>query len=195
MDDNETLKPLLSSVILAGGNSSRMGSHKANIIWRGKSLLEWVIEALIPVSDEILISGNPALLKHEKFRVIEDRYHGIGPMAGVEAALREAANDLVFVVACDTPGIRAGLVTYLKEHHGDHDISLASHQGIAEPMMGLYNRKLHRLYEDAIGSGVHKPWSVIRKVKWQQLDIHPGLDFFHPELFLNMNTPSDLNVT
>ncbi len=187
------MKDRLTTVILAGGQSSRMGTPKHSAIWRGKPLIEWVLEAVRPLSEEIIISANDSLFSYPDVTIAPDLFPGVGPVAGIESGLREASNEKVFIVSCDTPGISTDLIRYLWSCHGDFEITLAAHNGINEPLIGIYNKTMHPIFAEAIRSGVNKPPQIIRSRRWQEVEIHPQLEFHHPHLFLNINTPEELN--
>lgn len=86
-----------SAVILAGGQSSRMGQDKAKMLRPdGLTQLEFTqqqIAALAP--DLIMISGSKDL---------PDIFNGLGPLAGIHAALETLnVGDTLLVVPCDQP--------------------------------------------------------------------------------------------
>ena len=93
--------------ILAGGASSRMGTDKALVEVADRPMVEWVAEALAAVTDRVVIVGRSRL---DGFEVIPDPVKGsVGPLAGVVAALAEAAStgrSGVLVVAVDQPFVR-----------------------------------------------------------------------------------------
>lgn len=86
-----------SAVILAGGQSSRMGQDKAQMLRPdGLTQLEYTraqIKVLNPST--ILVSGSNSL---------PDVFKGLGPLAGIHAALETLdAGDTLLVVPCDQP--------------------------------------------------------------------------------------------
>src|SRR5215471_18172273 len=95
----------LSAVILAGGESSRMGRDKAWVELDGQPLLE---HALMTVRSsgisEIFISGR-AGTDYSRLRcpVLLDRESGSGPLAGIERALETTQAALTLVLAVDLP--------------------------------------------------------------------------------------------
>lgn len=185
----------ITGAILAGGQSSRMGQMKALVPWQNRPMIQWVYDALEPISDEILISANTNDLSYLNATLIPDPWDGIGPIAGIAAVLSEARTDRVIIVSCDTPGVNTGLFTFLLEKHGNYEISLASHGGISEPMIGIFNQDLHQHFVKAIRDGRYKPPQAIRQRCWQAVDVSADLDFYHPDLFLNVNSPADMNKT
>lgn len=113
----------LLGAVLAGGQSSRFGSDKAMAQWRGKALIDHVIDALRPVVDDILLCGRT----HGAVACIADRpAPGMGPLGGLNAALHHAAAhgfDAVLAVGCDTPRLPADLFVRLRASQGPAYVS------------------------------------------------------------------------
>lgn len=100
-------EPRLTGAILAGGAGRRMGGEdKGLITFRDRPLIAWVIEALAPQVDELIIVANRNLDIYRGFgyRVVSDLRQGFaGPLAGFEAALTHARHDWVLTAPADTP--------------------------------------------------------------------------------------------
>lgn len=95
---------MLSVVIQAGGQSSRMGQDKALMPFLGKPLIERVMERVSPVADEILITTNlPAGFRYLEIPLVPDEIPGRGALGGLYTALNAARHPQVAVVACDMP--------------------------------------------------------------------------------------------
>src|SRR5215471_16244499 len=95
----------LSAVILAGGESSRMGQDKAWVQFEGQPL---IARALSTVRNsgitEIFISGRPGTdYSVLGCSVLVDREFGLGPIAGIERALDATQTSLILVLAVDMP--------------------------------------------------------------------------------------------
>lgn len=103
----------LAGVILAGGEGRRMsGADKGLVDYRGRPLVEWVIEALAPQVDELVISANRNLERYAAYgrRVLPDTLPDYpGPLAGVLAALEAVDACWLLVAPCDTPHLPADL--------------------------------------------------------------------------------------
>jgi molybdopterin-guanine dinucleotide biosynthesis protein A len=106
----------LAAVILAGGQGRRMGgADKGLVEYRGRPLIEWVLAALAPQVEEIVISANRNLERYAAYgrRVLPDTLPDYpGPLAGVLAALQAVTAvtaDWLLVVPCDTPHLPADL--------------------------------------------------------------------------------------
>src|SRR4029077_8462833 len=92
-----------SLLVLAGGDSRRMGRPKAWLEGGDTYLLRYVAERLAPAFAEGMVSfAEPEQLEEPvPYRVVFDRRISAGPLAGLEAGLLAARNEVVFAVACD----------------------------------------------------------------------------------------------
>ena len=107
----------VAAVILAGGQGRRMGgADKGLIDYQGRPLIEWVLAALAPQVDEIVISANRNLERYAAYgrRVLPDTLPDYpGPLAGVLAAMEAVTADWLLVVPCDVPHLPADLALRL----------------------------------------------------------------------------------
>src|SRR5438046_7388380 len=92
-------------LVLAGGESRRMGRPKPWIEVGDTVLLRYVEERLAPAFTEVVVSfAEPEQMEQlVPYRVVFDRKRSAGPLAGLEAGLLSARSDVVFAVACDMP--------------------------------------------------------------------------------------------
>jgi len=106
----------LLGAILAGGRASRFGSDKALAIYRGQPLVAHVAAWLTPQVDRVVLSGGQASLRSIG-RLEDFPRPGLGPLAGLCAALRHAEITgfaAVVSVGCDTPVLPPDLVARLQ---------------------------------------------------------------------------------
>lgn len=100
------------ALILAGGRSRRMGRDKAQLPWRGGTLLDHLIDVLreAGVSD-VHVSG-----RQPDGRGIPDRHPDLGPLGGLASALPVIADGALLVVPVDLPLLDPDLLTPLLAH-------------------------------------------------------------------------------
>jgi molybdenum cofactor guanylyltransferase len=107
----------ITGVILAGGRARRMGGiDKGLLQFRGRPLVETVLEALVPQVGAVLINANRNIDKYQAygFDVVADTYgEYAGPMAGIVAGLQVMASEFLVTVPCDCPFIPPDLVVRL----------------------------------------------------------------------------------
>ncbi len=100
-------------VVLAGGQSRRMGTDKALTLLGGRTLLDWVVTALSQVVPEVVVVGRE---RAEGVRSIPDlESEGRGPAAGIATGLSEAAGRPVLAVAVDHPWVRPATLAAMLE--------------------------------------------------------------------------------
>ena len=142
----------VTGIILAGGASSRMGKDKGLCEFKGKSLVLYAIEALVPICGTILISSNNTE-DYQKFGfdVVVDKHKNIGPIGGIYSSLSRSSTQHNLVISCDTPFINIQLLEYVLANSSDHDIVVPEHgNSYIEPLAGYYSTSIISVLEYAI---------------------------------------------
>ncbi len=132
-----------TGVVLAGGESRRMGKNKAFLEMDGKTLLERSLEVLDDVCEEVLISCRDYYMyDHYGFETVPDLIKGQGPMGGLYAVLQQAKYDYLFIVACDMPFLSGKAIKYLYGLREDCDVVLPSVSGKIHTLHAFYHRRI-----------------------------------------------------
>jgi len=181
----------VTGIILAGGKSSRMGKDKGLIVFEGKPLVEYQIELLEPLCDQIIISANQLGYEAWGYPVIKDNYHNCGPLGGLEATLKKSPTEWSLVVSCDSPFLIPGLFRNMSEMLDNAEVIIPTHRGGLEPMIGFYKSKLATFFETKILQSDFKLQKVLKERKLALFNAD-HLIKKHPRLFLNLNSPCDL---
>lgn len=182
-----TIHSELTGIILAGGKSSRMGREKGLVDFRGKPLIQYGIDLLSRYTERILISSsNPDYLCFG-YEMVPDPVAGRGPAAGIAAALNSSRSIWNIVIACDLPFLQPELIDCLLENAGSYQAVIPIHDGVMEPLAGIYHQELAGHFETALAAGdlaLHKIL-LANKAKYQDVSqlIHK-----YPLLFTNFNT-------
>ena len=102
---NEQTK--VTGTVLAGGLARRMGNQdKGLVLFRGKPMVEYALQAMSVVVDQVLINANRNLEQYQQFGVpvIADQTDSFdGPLAGVYTAMVHSQAEILLVMPCDTP--------------------------------------------------------------------------------------------
>ena len=134
---------MLSVVIQAGGQSTRMGEDKALKPFLGRPLIQRVIERLAPIADEIIVTTNhPEDYAFLGLRLVPDLVPGRGALGGLYTAVASATSPLAAVVACDMPFASAPLLeaaTRLLVQE-EADVVIAKTTEGYEPFHAVYRR-------------------------------------------------------
>ena len=105
---------MIAGIILAGGQSRRMGQDKALMTLGGQTLLERVRVAMTAVCDElVLVTNLPEKYDSFGMRMVPDAFPGTGSLGGLYSGLAAVSADLAVAVACDMPFLNAPLLRFL----------------------------------------------------------------------------------
>src|SRR5512145_660039 len=107
-----------TALILAGGESRRMGQDKASLVLDGRTLLQNVAATLQPLFDEVIVSVRQPRSDTGLPQVC-DAPGQVGPLAGLAAGLERASHSWLFAAACDMPFITPPLIEYLARQRAD----------------------------------------------------------------------------
>jgi molybdopterin-guanine dinucleotide biosynthesis protein A len=187
---------MLSVVIQAGGESRRMGSDKALILFLGQPLILRIINRLVGFGDEVMIVTN-RIPDYEflNLPLVSDYYPGRGALGGLYTALKAASHDKVVVAACDMPFISRDLLSHQIAilNQGGVDAVIPKTEFGVEPFHSVYNRRCLPLIEAVIEAGA---WRVDSWFK------DASIYFIYPEetakydpsgaAFKNLNTPEEV---
>src|SRR5512138_157021 len=187
---------MLSVVIQAGGQSTRMGENKALKPFLGRPLIQRVLDRLAPVADELIVTTNqPADFSFLRLPLVPDLKPGRGPLGGLFTALASAHHDRVGVVACDMPFCSAELLAasaaILEQEAAD--VVIAETPEGYEPMHAVYRRAAClSAIEAAIAADQWRVISWFPQVAVRKLT-HVELSRYDPEglAFQNLNTPEE----
>lgn len=145
----------VSGVILAGGSGQRLGQDKATLVLQGVPLLHREVELLqtLNIKDILVAVGKLRPLPLPRgVRVVEDRYPGLGPLAGIHAGLLFAENPVCLVIACDMPFLSRPLAQELLDL-GEGKIKVCMRAGFLEPFPGAYAKEIIPLLETSLAAG------------------------------------------
>jgi molybdopterin-guanine dinucleotide biosynthesis protein A len=134
----------MTGVVLAGGRSSRFGANKALADWKGKTLIQSVVDSLLEVLPKVLVvtknAAELSFLNGERVRVIEDLCLDGHPMGGLFTALSGLDTGHAFVAACDMPFVRPELISALWHSRADYDAVIPVWKDKRQPLCGVYSR-------------------------------------------------------
>ena len=164
-----------SALILAGGQSSRMGQDKALLNINGQSLLAHMQQLAIDSgAAEVLVSRNQP-------GFINDTEHQAGPLAGILAALAHCTTSQLLILPVDTPLLSvASLQQLVLGANGDAAYFASSPLPCVLPLSPV----LSELIRKQLHSGQRSVQALLRELNATALAA-PSAEL------LNTNTPAD----
>ncbi len=177
-----------------------MGSPKAALQIGGESLLRRVAARLRLAVPKVLVVGPPELsLLVPDLTILPDLHPGIGPLAGIETALRAATSELLAVVACDMPFVSPELVKGILQYALDHPdadvVALSGDRSSAEqlqPLHAVYRRSCLPAVTRHVASGNYALFQLFRDLRVQRFPPNMATELDPSGLSaLNANSPQE----
>lgn len=174
----------LTGFILNGGRSRRMGVDKASLPWRGRRLMDHMIETLGAVADPVRVVGGPEL---------PDRRPGRGPVEGIGTALEATTTDENLIVAVDLPYLEAAFLEYLATRLREPDSGMvACELDGRTPLCLALHRNLLPQVDRYLDAGERSIQGLVRSIAHDTISPDQVLRAgFPPDMFRNLNTPED----
>lgn len=188
----------MTSIILAGGKSSRLGRNKAIQVIEGKSLIQRVVDRLAIMSTEIIIvtaRGEAVPFSSSvKTRTVADIYPGKGPLAGIYSGLTVSSSLRAIVVGCDTPFLSVSLLEYMTQICTAFDIVVPLIKNEVEPLCAVYSKNCLAPIQQLLERDERQIIGFFDMVKVKYLE-EDQINRFDPEhlSFFNINNQADLD--
>lgn len=180
----------IQGVILAGGQSRRMGQCKNDLRINpgGVTLLERARRTLLNVCLKVWVSrpyGYPSPTLDD---LVDERPES-GPLMGIAMALAQPRQDLTAVLAVDLPGVPASLFNTLYQCWVEDPtlevVYPGDGEGHRQPLAGLWHARALTVIQSFLSSGQPpRVQHVIRQLQSKQVIVPP-------EHLVNLNTPED----
>jgi molybdopterin-guanine dinucleotide biosynthesis protein A len=187
----------VSGVILAGGQSRRMGENKALMSLGGRRLIDRVVGVLREVFDDLLmVTNSPEVYADVGVPMVDDVLLGKGSLGGIYSAIYHVTTPYCFVVACDMPFLNAALIRYLVAQRVGYDVVIPDIHGDMQPLHAVYGKAClqpirRRLEADRLKIIGFLPDVRVRTVTADDLrHVDPAL-----QAFRNLNTPEEFQDT
>jgi molybdopterin-guanine dinucleotide biosynthesis protein A len=197
----------MTAIVLAGGRGLRMNADKAGLPVGDRTLLEHVLGQLEPRFSEVLVSVSPGQARRlgvpsngkdmgtvkravpgrrQKLKIIEDEIPGLGPLGGILAGLKAAANDASAVVACDIPDVNVPLLRSLARAAGGAEIAVpVGPAGHFEPLFAVYRKSVVPDIETLLRAGQRSILPLFGRCRTTVLRLEDAA------WLRNLNTPAD----
>jgi molybdopterin-guanine dinucleotide biosynthesis protein A len=189
-----------TSIVLAGGRSSRLGREKHLEKLAGESLIERVISHLSSLSTEILlvISRKQARISlqsytHPEAKTVADLYPRKGSLGGIYTGLVYSKTLRNLVVACDMPFLNPALLRYMISLSPGFDVVIPRIGDKIEPLHAIYSKNCVKPVEEQLKRDNLRIAGFFDSVKVRYIE-KEEIERFDPEhlSFFNVNTEADL---
>ena len=179
-------------LVLAGGQSRRMGSDKASLTLNGETQLERAVHLISAHLDRVFVSTSREQADdplRQRFDQIVDGYQKLGPIAGILSAMDEYPEVSWLVLACDLPNIDdATIACLLDQVSPAHEATAfrSVHDDLPEPLCAIYRPESRVIIDRFIQDGTNCPRKILINARTHLLQ-QPNPGALH-----NVNSPEDL---
>jgi molybdenum cofactor guanylyltransferase len=185
----------VSVVVLAGGQSSRLGRDKSFLLLEGQPLVMRTVETLVTLSDDLVIVTNqptsyePLALP---LRLVPDERAGEGALMGLYSGLKAARHPHALVVACDMPFLNLALLRYMLPLAEGCDVVIPQVDGWLEPLHAIYGKTCLLPIANLLAQGQRQIIAFFPEVRtcYVEEEVVNRFDPGHLS-FVNVNTEED----
>ncbi|MDR2536319.1 MAG: molybdenum cofactor guanylyltransferase [Treponema sp.] len=181
-----------SALILAGGQSTRMGYDKKQLELAGAKVIDRLIAGLGSIFNEVLVSSNQTFI-NENVRVLMDGL-GRGPLAGIYQGLIHCKSDYLYVIACDMPFLSVEYIQYMRKTISAEavDACIARRRdGFYEPFNSFFSKQCIPCIGDALTRQEYKIRPLLDKLNLHIIE-PSTIDQYKGDMFFNINYIEDL---
>ncbi len=190
----------ITGIILAGGQSSRMGTNKALLKIGDRTVIEIMARLMESLFESVIISTNT--LNEYSFLdcpLVEDKYKNAGPLGGMHASLQQSATERNFVISCDVPLMSKEMIEYFCDCASEKQIIICNAAGYLQPLIGIYEKRLLPLIEKFLRENENQSeerskhlslHTLIESADTKIIDV-TSLAFYSDKLFYNLNNKDD----
>lgn len=181
-------KSTLKGLVLAGGESTRMGTDKGLMDYHGVPQREYLLKLLKGFTTEAFISCRPGQINDSIIPVIEDNHDDLGPFGGLLSAFEFDPHAAWLVVACDFPLLDHVAIRQLVEERDLTSIAtsfLDTHTLMPEPWITILEPRIYPILQEYHHRGRSSLRGVL--VDFNSALIRPK----NPNVLLNANTPEE----
>lgn len=197
----------LAAIVLAGGQSSRMGQDKALIPVQGVPLLRRTCEVALDCTSQVyVVTPRPAiyqpLLPPQCHLVLEQpllhETQTQGPLVGFAQGLAVVSSEWVLLLACDLPYLQADLLQRWLQQLDTLESAIAAllpHQAKGwEPLCGFYRTNSLPRLNTFIQQGGRSFQHWLAQEAVQEITFSPDASIrsLEQQMLFNCNTPTDL---
>ncbi|MGO3182146.1 MAG: molybdenum cofactor guanylyltransferase [Aequorivita sp.] len=178
----------VTSFILAGGKSSRMGMDKGFCTLNQEEFIPLIAKCLSPFSQEIILVSGIEVYDTFGLKRIEDIYPGKGPIAGIHSALNYTSTEKNIIISCDIPSITSKLIKRLLDEDGGEQVVHLATENNAMPLVALYKKSTLDHFKNKLENNELKLRDALNNLEVKTVQVAKEEE----ELLANINTPQQL---
>jgi molybdopterin-guanine dinucleotide biosynthesis protein A len=183
-----------TAIIMAGGDSHRMGRDKANVMLGDKTLLQTVTATMRQLFPQVIVSVRQMRAGIDLPQVCDEQPDG-GPLAGLVAGLSHVTTPWVFMVACDMPFVAPEVVELLAGYRSQHQVVVPVVHGHPQLLAAFYAASCLAPLRASLAAQQKSLRDVLKQLdvryvkESEMLEADP-----HLRSFFDLDTPKDVEA-
>ena len=185
----------ISLLIIAGGQSSRLGVDKRFVEVGSVGLLETILRkaSAVEFAEKFLcveekLPALQELASRYGATLLVDEIRNAGPLSAMSTGLNASATAWNLAVSADMPFFEFATVAKLTEKFSTAQAVLPEVGGRIQPLAGFYRRELAELFRREVLSGQRKIMTALKKIPHELAAVGDAANFF------NVNTVGELKL-
>jgi molybdopterin-guanine dinucleotide biosynthesis protein A len=187
----------LSTVLLAGGESRRMGTDKATFLFRGKPLWQVQLETLrrLRPAEIFLSARTDPSWRPDDVQFIADIPPSCGPLSGIAASLVKIHTAHLLALAIDMPFMTENYLRSICNAIEPGRGVVAKIDNRAEPLAAVYPREAEIDFRNALTGSDFSLQNVVHHLATSGKLLEISVTEQERRLFRNVNNASDVDAT
>ena len=178
----------INGIILAGGQSRRMGQSKAFMEFQGKPFIQYCIDALKPLVNEIIVVSDDVKFDTFEIQRINDEIKNAGPLAGLYTGLKYSEASYNLVLSCDVPCIETSILQKLIDTiDPEIDVVQTESEGNTHPLIAVYQNSCALKLKNVLDQGERSLRIALNGLNSKTIQLN-GTEALH---LRNINTPKE----
>ena len=179
----------LRGLVLAGGESVRMGTDKGLLDYFGKSQRIYSLEMLEKLNLKTYLSVRKEQKLDQK-NVIEDKFIGLGPFGAICSAFQYDPNTAWLVLATDLPYADEKLIRRLIQERDPSKVATAlkgKNKKFPEPLITIWEPRAYPIMLQFLAQGISCPRKVLINSDVKLVEVED-------DFITNVNTPEEFTA-
>ncbi len=183
-----------TAIIMAGGDSQRMGRDKANVTLGEKTLLQTVADTMQQIFPQVIVSVRQPRAGIDLPQVCDELHNG-GPLAGLVASVGKITTPWAFMVACDMPFVVPEVIELLAGYRLQHQAVVPVVHGHPQPLAAFYAASCLAPLRASLAAQQKGLRDVIKQLDVRYVDEAEMLKADpHLRSFFDLDTPQDVEA-
>ena len=167
-----------------------MGTNKAALRFKGKRVIDQLIEVSTLYSDDVFVAGKTPNLEVTCY---EDRQLNKGPLSGIQTALNKSRYNWVLILTCDLPLLDRTTMRWLSDEFkkvADNKVAYVKAANKDHYLIGFYHKEVLKEVDSALNASFLKINQLLKNNPFKTMEPPDELI----KSFANINSPQDLDT-